>query len=541
MPYRSAPLRLPEARLRPASWRALLAVGVVALGVAGWRAERSRQRRAWELGAGARRAAAEGAGMLASYSHAVWVLHGEGERAVVVGLPGVRVRRGTDVVLEPEVIPAPGAVALMPGGRCAIDARGGLFDVSSAEAARAHRPCEPSRGQPGRARTDVPESVTYPVETAISDEVGCARERTGTVRCWGPILRDRGVVRRDVAVPLAGVDAAQRMVTFGDRICALHRGTVQCWGGSSRDPARGPAAGLPRPISMGTGVTELVSYDHEFYSRGPLCALHADGAVRCWEVDPFAAPREVDRGSLNLHSLVRVATHICALDERSRAWCAALEGFQVFDRDAALDGFERIVVSHGWSFPLRGGSLRCDPAAFDSPVIRDRDSPESWTTGACKEAVRLLPRTVPAPGALRQSTVPSVLGAVEGDDAQAAFREALGGGVAAVPAAGAYHRCELGVNRRVACRWLPIDEFDGPWEVDPHEVVTPDEPVRRIADVDDAVELAVTGDGLACARLGDGRVVCWGRNAGGVLTAAESARAPATYTVEELLARAPSR
>jgi len=72
-------------------------------------------------------------------------------------------------------------------------------------------------------------------------------------------------------------------------------------------------------------------------------------------------------------------------------------------------------------------------------------------------------------------------------------------------------------------------------------VLAPDEPVRLIAGVDDTVELAVTTYGLACARRSTGAVVCWGRNAGGALTLAESARAPSSYTVEELLARVPSR
>ncbi len=520
-------------------------VSAAATAFSGWRCEQLRRQHAWEMDAGVRRAAAEGAGRMAASAHMVAVLHGEGAEAVVVRLPGVRVRRGTDLVREPEVFPARDAVALTAGGECAIDVRGDLFDVSSAEASRERRPCtssqEPSRGW---NRPEVPESLTYPVEVAISDEVGCARERTGPVRCWGPILRDRGVVRRDVAVPLVDVDAVERMVPFGDRICGLRRGTVLCWGGSSRDPARGPRAGLPRAIPMGTEVTGLVSFDRDWYTRGPLCALHADGTVRCWTHDPFTTPpREVAHASLNLHSLVRGTSHLCALDERSQGWCATVSDDEdaTFVRAPAFDGFTRVVDASSRHFPVRGASLRCDEATLRSPFITpDRDEPEGWVRRDCEEAARLLPRTSPVPGALLQTATPSVLTADElGGFTHAAYREVLGSGVTAIPTSAAYHRCELGVNRRVACQWVPIDEFDGPWDVDPHEVMTSDEPVRLIAGVDDAVELAVTGDGLACARRSTGSVVCWGRNDGGVLTAGV-AQTPDDWSIEELLARVPS-
>ncbi len=519
-----------------------------ALIFAGWRSDRLRRQRAWEVGAGARRAAAEGAGRLASYGPAVWVLHGEGEHAVVVGLPGVGVRRGTDVALEPEVFPARDAIALMPGGQCAIDVRGRLFDVSSAEAARDHRPCrhapEPRHDWDA---TEVPSAVKHPVEVAISTEVGCAREQTGAVRCWGPILRNRGVVRRDVPVTLASVGAARRLVTFGERICALQGDAVRCWGGASRDPMRDAQAGLPQPLTIAQGVTELTTLAGSgLDASGPLCALHATGAVRCWDSGrTVTPPREVSHGGVALHSLVGVSPYLCALDDRSRAWCApvAADDDTSFIRATAFDGFERIVTSIDRHFPVRNGALRCDDPGIYSPFSHhDPYELDGWVRAECNDARRLLPRTIPVPGALLQSATPSVLRADEmGGEEQAAFRDALGGGVAASARTGHYQWCELGVNRRVACRWIPGDEFDGPWDVDPHPMLTADEPVRLVPGVDDAVELAVTTYGFACARRATGAVVCWGRNSGSALTAAESARAPSTYSIEELLARVPSR
>lgn len=522
--------------------------GAAALAFAGWRGERPKRQRAWEMDAGARRAAAEGAGRMAAGAHFVAVLHGEGADTVVVRLPGVRVRRGTDVVLEPEVFPARGAVALTRGGQCAIDSRGRLFDVSSAAAASAYAPCLQEREPPAdRDPPRVPDGVTNLVEVALSSEIGCAREQTGTVRCWGPILRDRGVIRRDLPVTLAHVDDVQRLVTFGERICALQHGSMLCWGGAARQLGGDAQSRLPQPWTIAQGVTEIASLAGPgLDANGPLCALHADGAVRCWDSGPaVTAPRELRHEAMALHSLVGASPYLCALDDRSRAWCAwaAIVADATFVRAPAFDGFERIVNSVGRHFPLRGGALSCDYPGIYGPFIKhDHDATDEWVRVECAEAARRLPRTIPVPGALAQSTTPSVLRSGEvGAAQQAAFRDVLGSGVAASARSGHYQWCELGVNRRVACQWIPVDELDGPWDVDPHEALTADEPVRLIPGLDDAVELAVTTYGLACARRSTGAVVCWGRNGGGALTAAESARAPSSYTVEELLARVPSR
>lgn len=546
MPYRSATLRPPDPRPRRARRWAALVAGV-ALALAGWQVQRLGRQRAWALGAGARRAAAEHAGTLAGGAQ-VTILRGEGDRAEVIRLPGRLVRRGMDVVREPEVLPARDAVALLPGGECAIDVRGDLFDVSSVEAARARRPC-PGGPHPASGPEDVgiPGTLILAEEIAFSKDVGCARERSGAVRCWGPLLRRRGIVRRDLAVPIANVGAVDRLVPVGDRICALQGGTVVCWGGASSNPSRGMGAGLPRPIPMGVGVAELATVDPAGeFSTASLCVRHVGETVRCWSGDLYATtPWEVAHEGVALHSLVGVAPYLCALDDRSRAWCARVEPDEEarFVRARVFDGFERIVHFHGLNFARRGRSLDCDDPAIHGPFVLGGNV-DLGVRDDCEEAQRLLPRTTPIPGALLQSVTPSELAASEvGARRQAEFRAALGGGVSAIAAPRSFYRCELGVNGRVACQWsrLEWDESTHPRPVDPREVTTSEEPVRLVPGVDEAIELAVTPDGLACALRSTLRVVCWGRDVGGVLTTAEAARTPSDYPVEALLDRLPSR
>ncbi|MDP3219675.1 MAG: hypothetical protein Q8S73_36575, partial [Deltaproteobacteria bacterium] len=442
MPYRNAPLRPPVSPLRRWSLGAAGVAGAM-IAASAWRGGREVQRRVAVTSAvtsAVERAvrAAHARRMASSRDH-VSVLHGVGERAVVVRLPGRLVRRGTDVLRVPEVVAAPGAVALMPDGAWAIDAQGVIFDVSSAEAVAAcpRRPCvaqsvpghgrvvqvtatnaarledgalarrrdgsssewvvqEPSEhvvdfiegdgahielhrdgtvsrerdllvrgGSPaslalgirdprelsvgaglacvtddqggaacgnllplfarsalrGHARFEpvagvpsgrvaqlahggdelcaldfdgrlscgpVRENDAFRVErlalsersdlgavreVALSRFTSCARLRSGEVRCWGEGLEHGGVVRRDVPVAIAGLDAVERLAAVGPRVCALQRGRVICWGERWSDIAATSPTNVSWPLPTGQDVRELAAVG------GRLCVRLDGGAI----------------------------------------------------------------------------------------------------------------------------------------------------------------------------------------------------------------------------------------------------------------------
>jgi len=686
-PYRSVQFTVPRPPSRFGRLVALALVVAATVGWAGtwaWRAERARRRRVARETAVAREVARAvalaHAGTLGS-GEQVTILRGAGADAVVVRLPGRLVRRGTDLVREPEVLPARDAIALMPDGAWAIDARGDLFDASSAEAIAlcARRPCVPSRasghgrvvqvtadgqlrlengavgwGAEGRwqrwwvppagarvvdlggfpdaryallssgdlidrddrtittstlrvpepsefvalgtsrswrslpalvcvrgARGDVacgtpheladserahvlpvtlagvararrlaasatdlcvvddggvlrcavgpagnspPDGAppfTQPVEAAfgdatevaLSNEVGCARRRSGDVVCWGQLLREGGVVRRDAPVEIAGLDAVEHLAAFGDFVCGLQGRRLWCWGAWSLD---GPP--VSRPVAVATrGPVTAVAASVRIDDNPPqLCVGLAGGGLDCWYGSPFARPPQEVRFVVPVdpREMVFVWRSLCVQAVDSRVWCGRADVWSelapYFRRVPHFDGFTRLMGVEQELCAIRDGTLSCD-------VGRN-----GWMTPADLAVYRRrqhaalrgeLARTAPGPDPV---LVP--LARDGADEVERSLHDALGGrAFAPVPWASSL-ACMLGVTGRVACRW--------------------DDPVPRVTVVpglDDAVEIAVTRDGLACARRASGRVVCWGRNVGGALTAAESARAPRLFDLDALL------
>ncbi|MDB4931212.1 MAG: repeat domain protein [Myxococcaceae bacterium] len=695
MPYRHAPLSSLSASGRGGPrGPVLLAFAVAAAGEP--RLARSIRERPWPGAAGARAAELPGAVTMAGGRN-VTVLRGEGAGATVVRLPGALVRRGTDVLRVPEVLPARGAVALMPDGAWAIDSEGAFFDVSSAPAiaACARRPCVAQRvpghgrvvqvtggggarledgavstrwaGSPAGWRVDpawrhtvdlsdlggwfellhdgdvvrrhqtaegaffgddfrspglrVPEPVdlvtnvgsdpicvrgarghvrcgviadhlngcirmgpsmdAFPVrpwrdaariavggstvcvvdtddrlacgdvpyrygrpdtsagvvlapvagvdrarDVALSPDAGCARDRSGAVRCWGPVLRDRGVVRRDAPVTIQGLDAAERLVAFRGYLCALQRDVVWCWGGTASPLLDRPPTAAPRPLATNVAVRELAAtHDH-------LCITLATGEVRCWEGDPFAtSPQWLVGAPRSLHSLVLTDRALFALDDDSQAWASELsEGAPpTLARLPAFDAFKRILYDEGWTCALRAGAVQC-PSPVDASGVNDGGYDDGRPTLRDRQR-QLLARVDPVARPPLQ-----VLPSPRLAERLRPFGlplDALGG---VLPAAGPLEQrqlCVLGTSGRVACRW----RHDG-LAAALLGVQASDEAFAVVPDLADAVELATTQGGLACARRASGDVACWGANTGSALTAADSDSAPVTLGLEEILARA---
>lgn len=87
--------------------------------------------------------------------------------------------------------------------------------------------------------------------------------------------------------------------------------------------------------------------------------------------------------------------------------------------------------------------------------------------------------------------------------------------------------CWLGVNGRVVCGPSVLDAWSGlhrqRW---------------RVANLDNAVEIARSDSGLMCARRATGQLACWGTNVDGLLTAGDHLDAPRTFRLDTLIARA---
>ncbi len=369
-------------------------------------------------------------------------------------------------------------------------------------------------------------------EVALAPGLRCARQVTGAVVCDGDALTANPVVRRDVPVELADFDDATRLLAFGPLVCALQRGTLSCWGGSPSP--RDPPIGHPQPVRTTGAITELAQRGDEYHRE--LCALTSDGAMECWGADPFHDRSFVRRTNLGpLHSFANVGGLFCALDRQARAWCHPPHNAppQSLARAPMLDGFERAIEDGGIACATRGDELRCLPAMCElGPFGRCMDDAVWWRERA--EIVRHLPRTAPAPGAYAQSMLAAWPADDErADSAFAAVSAVLRVAVRPTPVSRSAHFCALGVDGRVACLWqspAPIDErsANAPRRASTASVVP---------GLDDAVELAVTTDGLACARRRSGRIACWGRNVGGVLTLGEAPRGAPPYRLDELLAR----
>lgn len=702
-PYRVAALRAPRSAGR-SRWFAAVACVATMIGAtrAGWNLRESRRLHDRERRVLARAIDLAHAGTMAS-GRQVTILLGDGERAVVVRVPGRLVERGNDLVREAEVLPGCDAVALMPDGDWALDARGNVVDVASPYRIRqcATRPSVaqsvPGRGRvvqvtaagrarledgslAGRATSETPDwsvsllasgavdlsedlsdrddaacvlfddgrvmwgryplphetsretvrfngtyrfalpdsvqvawrsngpfvcvrghrgdaaCVTEPVvgiagptprgihrveltgapraarmavsstdlcfvgfdgglscvngprrdshlrmadrdaltldrmrdgvvDVALSDDVGCVRERSGEVRCWGQILRDGGVVRRDAAVDLVGFDAVERLVTFDDYVCALQRGEVWCWGQPFIVREGWTNDGRPHRLAAGGAVMALVAANREFLDDS-LCVGLTDGSIRCWTNRDVAASRGGPAEPLllaspptPLHALVGAESTLCGQDDRSRAWCVGLDPFATrtaFRRVPTFDGYERFVSGNGLLCAVRGGDLHC--------AINEPDGP--MTEVADREELRRAFLQTP----IRRNVLLRSLQQAP-DDNRPGLERALDYVVDRRESSNSSHVCWLGSNGRVACT-LTTERDDGTEYLGDLFVVP---------DLDDAVEIAVASSGIACARRASGRVACWGRNVDGLLTPPGSTDAPRTYGLEELIARASAR
>ncbi len=374
MPYRTGPLRAsaPPPRRWPLRWLLVACAAAVAVPVA-LRVGRVRRKRAWELGEGARAVARAHGGRLAS-GEQVSVVQGEGDRAVVVRLPGRLVRRGTDVVRVPEVVPARDAIALMPDGAWAIDARGNFFDASSAAtvAQCTHRPCV-AQHIPGHGRVV---QITADGRARLEDGLVARRRDASSVE-WVDVER-RGVIelglgelRSDgtVAFPHPDADPPSR-----DRESVLGTATV-----GVPDPV-GFASSLRSPLTCVKGRQGHVRCGLAFW-RSEICGHIDDDCPSTWvDTWPVRLSPETRASGVAVGGL-----GVCLVGLDHRLSCGDLDGGQDSrsgEREVGLSRVEgladitEVALAHGARCVRHAsGEVRCWGSSLQHGGVQRREAP----------------------------------------------------------------------------------------------------------------------------------------------------------------------
>lgn len=578
----------------------------------------------------------------------VAVLMGEGESAVVVHVSGCVVPRGTDLVRDVEVVPAPDAVALMRDGAWAIDARGHFFDVPDpgAGARCAERPCVPQE-VPGHGRVV---ALTGYYHARLED--GTVARRTRAAGGWVVDEPDRRVV--DLSEVELGDDIRRELLPNGDvrhvvtstainietgrpdhprrefvtsalrvadpvELVEDRLGDVACVRGGGGDlrcgalfdhaPGRESRELRWAPLDVPpTGTAQVAVSSRE------LCRVGADGGFACAQFlpqddyGPVGAPPLRFSPVEGLDDVSEVALAWTAGCARRRSgevlcWGPMFRHGGVVRRDVpvpveGLDAVEGLAAFAGYVCALHRGAVSCwggglfrhGSSARPRPISNDADATgiaAAWNTLCVTRAgggVRCWagdpfetpPTTVRGtpPGALhdlqrvrghhyhaldeqgtawvadaeerptfsfRRVAPPEGREPIaEGDhlvSAEPDIRALLPGAVRPRISDGD-NVCLLSVAGRVACRWSNGYSYmqREAYCAGVRPVFTP----TLVPGLDDAVELATNG-GLTCARRAAGTVVCWGANVAGVLTVAESARAPRLHRLDEMLARTLAR
>jgi hypothetical protein len=388
-------------------------------------------------------------------------------------------------------------------------------------------------GQLGYAGDPVP-IVGLPPATEIAAGAAhsCALAAGGALWCWGSNLRGqlgRPLRRSAPALLVPGVGGAAGLAAGRDHTCAMiPGGSNLCWGGPGRSssPAHWPAVADFRSISFGAGggacglladggaacspelggSLELVAVagaaaatmlDGE--GASPACAPVPGGPPVCWgnvgarireqlvtpamarargtmagafsELVPVTWPRPTAVPGLGA---VRAVSErgACFLMESGGvvSWWPECDGKRcerVVRPVAGLEGATAVAAGERACCGLVGGELACKRSEHESDLLMS-DGGSEFTYQK---------RPVPAP------TGAHVVPGGSGSTALAAWGDRV---------------CVVIAGGKVSCGTI-----DGP-------------PLEPVEGLEGAVEV-VLGFRHGCARLGDGRVACWGDNASGQL------------------------
>jgi len=325
----------------------------------------------------------------------------------------------------------------------------------------------------------------------------CALVAGGKVWCWGfgnygqlgfGLAAD-SKTPVEVAPGIAQLDNARQVVVGDTFSCALKvNGSVVCWGHNANGQlGNGTASDAATPVSV-QGLSDVAALTA---GKNYVCALTSQGTVYCWGSnshgqlgDGTLIQRTLPVKAYNLSEVVSVAAahfHTCALKSDDTVACWGSNDYgQLGTGDV-----------EGSTEPAQGQAL--DPYRFcglcldENPCTQDSCAAQ----GGC------------AHPAVDDGT-PCGTGQVCADGvcaAEAVEPRPMATGIA--------HSCVIRGDGRVSC-WGRNELGELGTGTKTPLLATP----RDVAGIESAVEV-VAGYRQACARLADGSLRCWGRNAHG--------------------------
>jgi cysteine-rich repeat protein len=308
-----------------------------------------------------------------------------------------------------------------------------------------------------------------------NDQYSCALRADGTLQCAGSAYFLGTGSTTDSATPVVvtgittALHASNGSVNGGPCV-ALANGSVKCWGGSS--------ASYSSPVGI-TGITQAV---YASGSRTMGCALLRDGTVSCWGSNTYGQLGRTGGDSVTPITVAGVAG-ATQISVGERAVCALM-------LDGTVKCWGRV---NDLGIGLNTGSLS---VAVTVPGVAGATQ---VSAGVQRQCARI------ADGHVKCWGNNGPLGTGSGGQSYSAI-EVMGVTDAVSVSAGSFI-CILSSNGTVSCMSTNSVYGElGNGSTAPSYLPTP------VSGITNATQIAV-GYESACARLADGTAKCWGRNA----------------------------
>lgn len=324
----------------------------------------------------------------------------------------------------------------------------------------------------------------------------CTRKTDGTLWCWG--ANDSGQLGNGTTQPslvpiqvtALGNQVAQ--VTVGDLFtCAIKVDhTLWCWGnnvsGQLGDGLTDDSLVPVQITAVGSDVAEV--------SAGDLftCARKGDGTLWCWgsgylgdgTVGQRSTPGQVTALGNTVAQVSTGSAAACARKADGTLWCWGDNEFGIVGDGTTVERTTPVQVT-------TLGTGVAEVSVGDLFACARKTDGNVWCWGTNDHAQL-------GDGSTNDHFLPAAV---------------IGLGKAAIQiSANGRHACAIRVDNTLGC-WG--SNFNG--EIGDGSVIDRPNPVKVSVFVDNIAEVSAGINHTTCARLGDGRVACWGANSTGAL------------------------